>query len=433
MSLIVRQIAVPGRRELLRLLERPGAAMLEGWSDRGTATFVLPFPEEVRTLEWARLGDADRFLAPILSSADRADVEIDLPFAGGWVGFIAYEVGAAWENAPARADAPDEPAAWFARHESGIVVLPGGEAFAFGTEGRVDELSALLSSNAVKRSEHGFPIERCEVRDSMGGGAYQAGVDDIRERISWGNVYQVNLTRRFTASAAPDPVDLYLDMTADAPPRCSAFLRGDGWSIASASPEVFLQFDPIRGRADARPSKGTLRRTGDDEADVATLLASRKDEAEHLMIVDLVRNDLGKVAPPGNVRVAEYRAVRTLAHVLHLESIVEANGLSTDDLPRLVKALFPGGSITGAPKRAAVHAIREIEPCARGVYTGAIGFIDRRGGCELSVAIRTAVVTEAGCRYHAGGGIVWDSDPEDEDRESFAKSIGFLRAIGEDA
>jgi anthranilate/para-aminobenzoate synthase component I len=148
------------------------------------------------------------------------------------------------------------------------------------------------------------------------------------------------------------------------------------------------------------------------------------------MIVDLVRNDLGKVAPPGNVRVAEYKSVKSLTHVLHLESIVEARGLGSDVLYPLIRALFPAGSITGAPKRAAVHAIREIEPCARGVYAGAIGYVDRRGGAELSVAIRTAVIGDGVCRYHAGGGIVWDSDPGAEDRESFAKSIGFLRTFG---
>ena len=148
------------------------------------------------------------------------------------------------------------------------------------------------------------------------------------------------------------------------------------------------------------------------------------------MIVDLVRNDLGKVAPPGRVSVPHYLTVRTIPHLHHLESTVRADGLGDTTVAQLFDALFPGGSITGAPKRAAVAAIREIEPCARGVYTGAIGFVGVNGVSEFSVAIRTAVITGEETRYHAGGGIVWDSDARAEDDESRAKSVGFFLALG---
>lgn len=417
------------RTQLLNLAARPGSAVLEGWSDQGRLTIVLPCPIECRTLDWSDLDEAGAFLRTILDEPALEEAsDLDLPFAGGWVGFIAYEVGAEWERARRREDVPSEPAAWFARHEDGVVLMPDGKAHVFGDASRVWH---CLDATGDARRSHSEPSENSAfVEDSMANGAYQSAVEEIRERIARGDVYQVNLTRRFTSEAGIDPVDLYLGMTGTKPPRCSAFLRGDGWVIASASPEVLLRFDPRRGSADSRPIKGTVRRTGDDRADENVLLGSSKDEAEHLMIVDLVRNDLGKVAPPGNVRVTEYKGLRMLEHVLHLESVVEASELGEGDLERLVHALFPGGSITGAPKRAAVHAIREIEPCARGVYTGAIGYVDRRGFAELSVAIRTAVIAGGKCRYHAGGGIVWDSDPEAEDRESFAKSIGFLEALG---
>jgi anthranilate/para-aminobenzoate synthase component I len=423
-----RRIERPDRVALLGLLANPGAIFFEGWSDDGPVTITLPRAEEIVELGWEDLDRVETFLEPVLSGRGRRSCPDGLPFAGGWAGFVSYEAGAALERATPREDVPDEPAAWFARHESGIVTMPDGSAWAFGSTERLDELEALARSAGVARVS--TEPSRFAIDDSMGEGRYRASVDDIRERISWGEVYQVNLTRRFLVEAVVDPVALYLGMTGDTPPRCSAFLRGDGWAIASASPEVFLRFDPASGVADSRPIKGTLRRTGDDAMDRAALLASAKDEAEHLMIVDLVRNDLGKVAPTGRVRVAEYKAVRLLAHVLHLESVVEADGLRDDDLPRLMRALFPGGSITGAPKRAAVRVIREVEPCARGVYTGAIGLVDHGGRAEFSVAIRTAVVGETRCRYHAGGGIVWDSDPDAEDRESFDKSIGFLRAFG---
>jgi anthranilate/para-aminobenzoate synthase component I len=218
-------------------------------------------------------------------------------------------------------------------------------------------------------------------------------------------------------------------MTGSEPPRCSAFLRGEGWTIASASPEVFLRFDRELGVAESRPIKGTVRREGAEEAEVEALRSSAKDAAEHLMIVDVVRNDLGKVAPAGRVWVPAFRTVRTLAHVHHLESTVRAEGLGDVTLAEMLGALLPAASITGAPKRAAVGMIRQLEPVARGVYTGAIGFHDFRGRTELSVAIRTAIVTPDSARYHAGGGIVWESDPAAEDDESIAKSAAFLRYV----
>lgn len=264
--------------------------------------------------------------------------------------------------------------------------------------------------------------------DSLPGSAYRNRVETIRRAIARGDVYQTNLTRRLEAGAV-DPADLYHELTSPDPPRCSAMIRGDGWTIASASPEVFLRFDRRSGVAESRPIKGTVRRGDDDREAIASLCSSGKDAAEHLMIVDLVRNDLGKVAPPGRVTVPFYRTVRTLRYVHHLESTVRAEGLEEVSLGDLVAAIFPAGSITGAPKRAAVGMIRELEPVARGVYCGAIGYVDIRGRTELSVAIRTAIVTPESARYHAGGGIVWESDPAAEDDESIAKSAAFLRYI----
>ena len=191
---------------------------------------------------------------------------------------------------------------------------------------------------------------------------------------------------------------------------------------------MLLRFDRNTGIAESRPIKGTVRR-GDATA-INALLASEKDASEHLMIVDVVRNDFGKIAPPGAVSVPAFRTVQTLEHVHHLESTVRATGLRDRSLTDVLAALAPAASITGAPKRAAVQMIRDTEPVPRGVYCGAIGFIDFRGHAELSVAIRTAVATEDEVRYHAGGGIVWDSDAAAEDDETRAKSMAFLRFTG---
>ncbi|MFL6248137.1 MAG: anthranilate synthase component I family protein [Thermoanaerobaculia bacterium] len=410
----------------------PGAALLEGWSDEQPWRILLPWPEETRTLPWDRACDWKSFLDELTASplsplrGERVGVRGEsgvtgaphpgplpggerglgahaAPFVSGWVGFISYEAMACEEAVLPRAHPPPEPAAFFALHRRAVYLDDG-----------LDRAAS--------------PGPRGTLRDSFGKGEYGRAVERIREAIRDGDVYQVNLTRSFTVPGRRDPAELYRALTAPHPPRSSAFIRGDGWSIASASPEVLLRFDRNSGIAESRPIKGTVRR-GDASA-VDALLGSEKDASEHLMIVDVVRNDFGKIAPPGAVSVPAFRTVQTLEHVHHLESTVRATGLRDRSLTEVLAALSPAASITGAPKRAAVQMIREAEPVPRGVYCGAIGYIDFRGHAELSVAIRTAVATEDEVRYHAGGGIVWDSDAAAEDDETRAKSLAFLKFAG---
>lgn len=401
--------------ELVFQSQRPGAALLEGWSDDGAWRILLPWPEETRTLSWDRACEWQSWLP----TCEPAESPFPAPFLGGWVGFLSYEATACGEAALARKEVPPEPAAFFALHRSGVVVDPRGQAFLFGREGEL-----TVSSMTPSLFQPHSPIV-----DSFDG-TYAGAVERIRTAIADGDVYQVNLTRSFTLRERCDPAALYRALTGPHPPRSSAFLRGDGWTIASASPEVLLRFDRNRGVAESRPIKGTVRRASDDDAAIATLQASEKDASEHLMIVDVVRNDFGKLAPPGAVSVPRFRDVQTLEHVHHLESTVRAKGLHDASLADVLAALSPAASITGAPKRAAVRMIRELEPVPRGVYCGSIGYLDARGHAELSVAIRTAVATETEVRYHAGGGIVWDSDPAAEDDETRAKSAAFLRFAG---
>lgn len=424
----------PSRGRLAALVRSTGSALLEGWCDEGEPwRIALPWPEEVR--ECGSEGPADAWrtmLSSIEASSPEPREAGEAPFSGGWVGFVSYEAGAEHEAAVPRSDGVAEPLAFFARHTAGLAVR-GDRAWLFAPEAELEtrarELVELLADAAEVAPATGGG-EPFVLDDSLGGTAYRDGVESIRGMIRDGDVYQVNLTRRLTARVALDARAVHLALTRDGVPRCAALIAGDGWTIASASPEVFLRHDRRRGIAESRPIKGTLRRRGDDTSEIAALLGSAKDVAEHLMIVDLVRNDLGKVAPPGHVTVSRYLDVRTIPHLHHLESTVRADGLGGTTLARLFDALFPGGSITGAPKRAAVAAIRSLEPCARGIYTGAIGYVGDDGVSEFSVAIRTAVITPSETRYHAGGGIVWDSDARGEDDESRAKSLGFFRALG---
>ena len=386
---------------------------------------LLPWPEETRSLAWE---DASQW-KELVAAIERDLVPVDapqLPFSGGWAGFISYEATAADEAAAPRSDRPAEPAAFFARHQAGVVVRDG-KAQLFAPHGTAAQYRALIG----KSVEDAAPRKAAPsaLHDSLDRGEHARSVEKIRQMIRDGSVYQVNLTRAWTAHGSFDAASLYDALTEPSAPRSSAFIRGDGWSIASASPEVLLDFDRARGVAESLPIKGTVRREGDDAGEIARLLASAKDESEHLMIVDVVRNDFGKIAPAGEVTVPEYRAVRTLEYVHHLESTVRATGLQRASVAEVLAALSPAASITGAPKRAAVRVIRDLEPEPRGVYCGSVGFIDARGA-RFSVAIRTAVVTGDAVRYHAGGGIVWDSDAAAEDDECRAKAAAFLRYIG---
>jgi anthranilate/para-aminobenzoate synthase component I len=412
---LITPVPVPHDDLVLRSA-RVGAALLEGWGDDGAWRILLPWPEETRVLPWELACDWRAFVAALEGGGQSAEGGSDCPFLGGWVGFLSYEATACDEGAAPRAVHPPEPAAFFALHRSGIAIDPAGKAFLFGAaaDSQVESVVWERTTRAIE--------------DSFADGEYARSVQRIRDAIRDGDVYQVNLTRSFTLRERCDPAALYRALTAPRPPRSSAFLRVDGCTIASASPEVLLRFDRNRGVAESRPIKGTVRR-GKSGA-VAALLASEKDASEHLMIVDVVRNDFGKIAPPGAVSVPEFRTVRSLEHVHHLESTVRATGLQDCSLADVLAALSPAASITGAPKRAAVQMIRELEPVPRGVYCGSIGYLDFRGHSELSVAIRTAVATDDEVRYHAGGGIVWDSDAAAEDDETRAKSAAFLRFAG---
>jgi anthranilate/para-aminobenzoate synthase component I len=202
-------------------------------------------------------------------------------------------------------------------------------------------------------------------------------------------------------------------------------------SVVSNSPELFLDVCLGSRRVSSAPIKGTVPRLsgGPDEDARAALLGSEKDAAEHLMIVDLIRNDLGRVCEAGSVRVPEFRTVRSFRHLHHLESTVAGRLRREVRLSEVLRATLPGGSITGAPKRAALGFIRRLEPVARGPYTGAAGYVRGDGTAVFNVAIRTAHVSRGGVAYHAGGGVVWDSDPRREWEETETKSREFFSAL----
>ena len=252
--------------------------------------------------------------------------------------------------------------------------------------------------------------------------SYAEAVQSVRRAIARGDVYQVNLVQHLAAEFTGDPAALAARLASLKPHNREPY-RGDGWAIVSGSPELFLA---RRGsRLWTSPIKGT--RPAGSESELA---GSAKDRAEHVMIVDLERNDLSRVCVPGSVRWPELMATRQLAGVEHMVSTVEGTLRDGVGLAEILRATFPGGSITGAPKIAAVDLIAELEPVGRGASMGALGRVQGNGDFDLALTIRTFAI--AGGRIHlwVGGGIVWDSDPAAEIAESWTKARPVLRRSG---
>jgi para-aminobenzoate synthetase component 1 len=259
---------------------------------------------------------------------------------------------------------------------------------------------------------------------------FMAAVETAREYIAAGDVYQVNLSQRFCLDYDLDPLLFYLRFRNLSPAPFGSCLFPDGFAVLSNSPERYLLIDG--DYIETRPIKGTRprgRSSEEDEALAKELKESVKDNAEHVMIVDLERNDLGRVCNYNSVHVSELAVVESYANVHHLVSTVAGRVHSSMDVVDSIRNSFPGGSITGAPKVWALKIIDELEPTARGVYCGSIGYIDFSGRVDLNIAIRTAVKRGKKLYFQVGGGIVYDSNPKEEYEETITKAQSFLKAL----
>ncbi len=260
---------------------------------------------------------------------------------------------------------------------------------------------------------------------------YVEAVKKARDYITAGDIFEVNLSQRFCAELSIPPHELASRLRRINPAPFAAYLGFDEATIVSASPERFLR---VRGDwVETRPIKGTRRRGATAEEDRALaeeLKASVKDHAENIMIVDLERNDLGRVCRYGSVKVTELAILETFPSVFHLTSTVEGNLKAGEDIVSLLRATFPGGSITGAPKVRAMAIIDELEPTRRSVYTGGIGYLGFNGDIDLNIVIRTFIIKGGKAYYQAGGAVTYDSDPESEYQETLDKARALAAALG---
>ena len=360
------------------------------------------------------------------------------PFSGGWLLYLSYELAAEIEprlrlpqsDEPLIALAIRTPAAWVRDRTSlqdWLVGESGSEPLFERFEAHVRELDTVAGGHALPPAPaNAIDIVEDEPAEFLG------AARRALEYIGAGDVYQVNLSRRWRcrADAALDIASVYRRLRVRNPSPFAAFLRFGEFSLMSSSPERLVSVRD--GIASTRPIAGTRARTSEraqDAAGAAALLANEKERAEHVMLIDLERNDLGRVCVGGSVQVDEYMTLESYPHVHHIVSNVRGRLRAEVSPVAVLRALFPGGTITGCPKIRCMQVIAELEGAGRGAYTGSLGYLNRDGSCDLNILIRTLAACGDRLELRAGAGIVADSEPWAELAETRAKARGLLDAL----
>jgi aminodeoxychorismate synthase component I len=375
-----------------------------------------------------------------------------VPLLAGAVGYFGYEAGHFVEELPDQgADDLELPDVYFMLHdvllaechESGKSFLsvvgrgPTSDDARRAAELRRDKMLARIAAFDTAGCEDDVAVNgrqraaEVTVHSQFDAEAYCRLVETCRQHIFAGDAFEICLTHRLDAGLTADPWQLYQELRRINPAPFASYLRFPEAQVLSSSPERYVSMGPDRV-AESRPIKGTRRRglsAAEDAAARRELTTSLKDRAENMMIVDLVRNDLGRVCKFGSVHVPELMVVEPYATVFQLVSTVRGELADDRDALDLIRASFPGGSMTGAPKIEAMKIIDQLEPVKRGIYSGAIGYLDFCGTIDLSIAIRTFVVTDGRCYFSVGGAVVADSDPRAEYQETLDKARALITAL----
>jgi anthranilate synthase len=405
-----------------------GGAVTKRWRNGALDASTEPPLEVVRTM-----GDMFRFATP-----EHA------PFTGGWIGYFGFGFARAIEPSLAAVAAPaprvDETPDAILRlcktvlafdrdARTAVVYSADLDGNARAASRRANEIALLVT--ALPKFEPPAPASPAPMgwTPSLDQASFEKAVTTLREHIHGGDLFQANLATRFTAPTRADPADLFGQLQAANPSPFMALLEFSDFAIVSGSPEQLFRVSG--GVISSRPIAGTRKRGGSAEADLAMeeeLRTNEKEQAEHTMLVDLVRNDVARVSLPGTTRVAERGSVERYRHVMHLASRVEGKLRPGTNLADWLAALFPGGTVTGAPKVRAMQRILELEPVARGPYTGSAGYLSWSGNAQWNIMIRGITMRDGNASVHGGSGIVADSDPTAEWREANRKAQAILEA-----
>ena len=409
---------------------------------------VLKSTGDSVVLEWAH-GSAERFssdpflvLKDLLKRFQVAPSKDGLPFPSGVVGYFSYDLKGFLEDLPERSEDDTRiPGCILGFYDTAVVYdnrekkcfavstgLPSGDRGC--ARSRLDELKKRIDAEAAQDNQR-VVSKKAKPRSNFSKASYMRAVRKAKEYIRKGDIYQVNISQRFDTPIHMPALELYKRLRKFSPAPFAAYLDFKDVAILSSSPERFLL---KRGSyIETRPIKGTRPRgktAAEDRAMRRELVNSHKDRAEHIMIVDLERNDLGRICSFGSVAWAEPFVVEKYANVFHLVSTVSGqlkDGVGPVDC---LSAAFPGGSITGAPKIRSMEIIDELEGLKRSAYTGALGYIGFDGNMDTSIVIRTFILKGSQLYFQVGGGIVADSDPEKEYEETIHKAHGLLQALG---
>lgn len=360
-----------------------------------------------------------------------------LPLASGAIGYLSYDFGRRFEHIesrhPRELKTPDAQLVFYRNYliedrASGALFLTD-DGLGDGSGRRLDELEQLVRS-APTAPVPARTDRLAAFQSRFTRGEYEAAVAAMTRYMGAGDIYVANMTHELIVPSQAAPYDAFRYLRTYNPAPFSAYLEGEDWAVCCASMERFLRLRD--GVVQTRPIKGTRPRGAtpeEDRTNLAELRDSAKDHSELLMIVDLERNDLSRVCVPGSVQVTDHFAIEPYATVFHLVSTVEGRLAGDKDVFDLVRAAFPGGSITGAPKIRAMQIIDELERSARGMYTGSIGYFSDSGDCDLNIVIRTAIWQDGCYRIGAGGGITYESDPAFEYQETLDKARAVLAAV----
>jgi para-aminobenzoate synthetase component 1 len=366
------------------------------------------------------------------------EADSEIPFIGGFLGYFGYDLCHQIETLKITTiDDTNLPDCFMGLYDGAVVfdhfentvwlvdsgVRPNGEARIASLEEKLSCLERPQIALTKKTTETEF-TSNFKRED------YLKSLTKLKGYIQSGDIYQANLTQRFTTEMTQKPIELYYKLRTVNPAPFAAFMPLSNGAVVSSSPERLVKID--KNMVETRPIKGTRPRGATPEEDAALkaeLIASEKDRSELLMIVDLERNDLSKIAKTGTVKVPELMVCETYPTVFHLVSTVTAQLKEAYNPIDVVRSIFPGGSITGAPKIRAMEIIDELEPTQRSVYTGSIGYIGFNGQTDLNIAIRTILCHHNIASFQAGGGIVWDSDEVSEYEETLTKAKAMMRAL----
>ncbi|WNK19252.1 aminodeoxychorismate synthase component I [Halomonas piscis] len=445
-------VPLPYAREPLslfaRLRRRPGAVLLDSGRPEARGRYDIMSSDPLGTLHVdangqphlrchadtlaalpAGITDAFAAQAWLLEQLPFPTVESELPFLGGLMGYWGYDLGRAHQGVDsARPAATSLPAARLGLYDWAIITDHEAQTtWLAASKRRAAAVQQRLEQPPVAHEEFRLAAP---FRADMSREAYAERFARVQDYIRAGDCYQINLAQRLTARYRGDPWGAYCRLRRATPTPFAAFMAWENKAVMSLSPERFIQVRD--GLVETRPIKGTRPRGDTPESDrtqARELQHSAKDRAENVMIVDLLRNDLGRVCRPGSVRVPRLCGLESYPNVHHLVSVVQGELAEGGSPLALLEAAFPGGSITGAPKVRAMQIIDELEPCQRSLYCGSLGYVDARGHMDTSIAIRTVLADGEALHVWGGGGLVADSAPHTEYAETLDKIRHLLSSL----